>query len=94
MNSIPLEELLAGARLLCRLPYFLRHPITSEEARETLRRRLEHRQADFLALIRKTIYEYRASPYLKLLKLARWSGTAGSPISTPFGALRSSPPAG
>jgi hypothetical protein len=38
----------AGARLLRRLPAFLRRPITAEEARATLRHRLERRDAYFL----------------------------------------------
>ena len=65
-----LEDLVAGARFFFRLPSFLRHPLSVDEARATLRRRLERREADFLTLVRRTIYEYNESPYRQLLKVA------------------------
>ncbi|MFH1278449.1 MAG: hypothetical protein ABIK65_08730 [Candidatus Eisenbacteria bacterium] len=58
-------------RLLLRLPAFLRDPLTLPEARTILRHRLERREADFLDLARRAIYENRASPYRSLLELAR-----------------------
>jgi hypothetical protein len=57
----------AGARLLRRLPAFLRRPITAEEARATLRARLGRREVDFLSLARRLIYGHAASPYRALL---------------------------
>jgi hypothetical protein len=59
-----------GLRLLAELPAFLRRPVTVEEARSTLRRRLEHREADFLKLVRRTIYDHATSPYRDLLRSA------------------------
>jgi len=46
----PWDELVIGARLLWRLPTFLRRPVSAADARATVRRRLERRQADFLGL--------------------------------------------
>ncbi len=67
---IPVDEVVIGARLLWRLPAFLRHPISLAEARTTLRRRFEQREADFLALVRHAIYQHSTSPYRRLLDLA------------------------
>jgi hypothetical protein len=64
------EDVVIGARFLCRLPSFLRHPVSIEEARVTLRQRLERRETDFLTIARRAIYEYPDSPYRQLLKLA------------------------
>ncbi|MCI0632971.1 MAG: hypothetical protein L0206_03505, partial [Actinobacteria bacterium] len=63
----PLEDVVAGMRLLWRLPAYLRHPIDGLQARGILRRRLAEREADFLALVRATIYGHAASPYRRLL---------------------------
>jgi hypothetical protein len=65
-----LRRTLAGAAFLTRLPAHLRRPITVPEAREILRRRLERRDADFLALVRRTVYAQPESPYRKLLEIA------------------------
>jgi hypothetical protein len=67
---LDVADLRAGVRLLRRLPAFLRNPITAEEARATLHDRLERREADFLALIRRLIYGHAASPYRALLRMA------------------------
>jgi hypothetical protein len=67
---MPLEDVVAGARFYWSLPSYLRHPISLEEARATLRRRLERREADFLALARRAIYRHAGSPYRRLLELA------------------------
>jgi hypothetical protein len=69
-SALPLEEILVGARFLSSLPGFLRHPVSLEEARATLRRRLERREADFLDLLRRAIYQNPESPYRELLSLA------------------------
>jgi hypothetical protein len=63
-------DLWTGARLLRALPSFLRHPVSSEEARSVLRRRLEHRQGDFLDVARRLVYGQPDSPYRALLARA------------------------
>src|SRR5262245_14863783 len=65
-----LGDLRTGGRFLWEVPRLVRHPLTYEEARATLRRRLEHRELDFLALAKHAIYEYRSSPYRALLRVA------------------------
>jgi hypothetical protein len=67
---LDIADVRAGARLLRRLPAFLRRPITAEEARATLRDRLARREADFLTLARQLIYGNAASPYRALLRMA------------------------
>ena len=64
------EDLVTGARFLWRLPGFLRHPITAEQAGAILLRRIEHRERDFLDLVRRTIYGKFPSPYRALLRRA------------------------
>jgi hypothetical protein len=64
------QDLALGARFVCRLPGFLRHPINPEEARSTLVARLQSREADFLKLVRRTVYQRAASPYRRLLRFA------------------------
>jgi len=65
-----LEDVLVGARFFVRLPAFLRHPVSLDDARAILRRRLEQREANFLALVRRAIYHNPANPYRQLLNLA------------------------
>ncbi len=67
---LTLDELLMGARFLRQLPTFLRKPVVPGEARATLRRRLENRGAEFLALVRHAIYNHQSSPYRALLRQA------------------------
>ncbi len=69
-SLVPMEEIVAGVKLVAGLPGFLRNSISASEAREVLRQRLERREADFLRLVRRTVYEFPASPYRELLKLA------------------------
>lgn len=64
------SDLLAGARLLTRLPNFLARPIDVERARPELRRRLGRREATFVDFVRRTIYARPASPYAQLLRHA------------------------
>jgi hypothetical protein len=66
-----LEDALMGTRLLRELPSFLRHPITVEAAAAALRLRLEHRDAAFLSLVKRAVYDNPASPYRPLLTHAR-----------------------
>ena len=67
---ISLDDVVVGARFLWNVPPMFRHPITRDEARAALRRRLEHRQTHFLGCVRELIYAYPASPYRRLLALA------------------------
>lgn len=69
-SQIPYESFAIGARFLSKLPFFLRHPTSPQEARAILDLRLERREENFLAVIRRTVYEHAASPYLQLLKQA------------------------
>ena len=69
-RRLTLEDLWLGATFLRRLPGFLRHPVSPRDALVTLRRRLDGRGTDFLALVRDRIYGYPASPYRHLLRAA------------------------
>src|SRR5215211_6306166 len=69
-SLVSLEDLRVGARFLRSLPPFLRNPITAEQARAILARRLERRESDFLELIRRTVFSQADSPYRHLLALA------------------------
>ncbi len=62
-----LDDVRIGARLLWRLPGFLRKPVRPDQARATLRARLEHREEAFLGLVRRAVYDFPDSPYRKLL---------------------------
>jgi hypothetical protein len=68
--ALSLEDLGSGARLLRDLPGYLRHPLSVEEARTVLRRRLERRETDFLTLLRRIFRSKPAGPYRQLLALA------------------------
>jgi hypothetical protein len=63
-------DILTGARLLRALPTFLRHPVGSDEALGTVRRRLERRERDFLDVAARLIYGNPDSPYRPLLARA------------------------
>jgi len=65
-----LDELKMYVRFVSRLRSFLRHKITLEDARATVRRRLEERENHFLRLVEKGIFGHAGSPYLPLMKLA------------------------
>ena len=65
-----LDDLAIGARLLRDLPGFFRRPLRADEARSIVRRRLQQRAPDLLALARQLIYNRPASPYRKLLAIA------------------------
>jgi hypothetical protein len=49
---------------------FLKEPVTLEQARNTVRARLQNREDNLLASVKTAIYERSSSPYLKLLKFA------------------------
>jgi hypothetical protein len=68
-SHVSLQEMLMGAQLFVRLPFFLRHRVTVAEAREIVSLRLQSRVDAFLALARRAIYENAESPYLQLLRM-------------------------
>src|SRR5947208_15981190 len=68
--QLPLADAAVAARLLWGIPPLLRHQISPQEARATVARRLARREADFLALARRTIYANPGSPYRRLLEVA------------------------
>jgi hypothetical protein len=65
-----ISDLRIGLRLLASLPRFLRTPFGFAEARETLSRRLAEREARFLTLARRWIFERHDSPYRRLVEHA------------------------
>jgi hypothetical protein len=65
-----LRQTIAATRFLTRLPAALRRPLTVPEARAVVRARLERRERDFLALVRRNVYAQPESPYRKLLEIA------------------------
>jgi hypothetical protein len=68
--KVTLGDLRLGARFVGRLPALLRDPVTLSEAHATLRRRMEKRDANFLALMRRTVFANPSSPYRPLLRRA------------------------
>jgi len=65
-----IEAAARGGSFLVSLLLYLRAPVTLEEARATLRRRLANREADFLRNVGRLVYGHRASPYRRLLRHA------------------------
>jgi hypothetical protein len=63
----PLRE---TSQLARGLPAYFRQRVTLAGAREEIRKALENRAENFLALARTEIYARAASPYLRLLKIA------------------------
>jgi hypothetical protein len=61
-------------RMFAQFPFslrrFLRYRLTLDEARATIRRRMEQREANFLHSVERSIYGNPGSPYLPLLKMA------------------------
>jgi hypothetical protein len=71
MNAaLSLANVRIGASFLWKLPFFLRHPISVEQARTALRERLERREVGFLALARRTIL--RGIPEPRTSDSSRW----------------------
>jgi hypothetical protein len=68
----------SGLKFLAGLPSFLSRTISTEQAKAALRLRFQNRDADFLSLVRKYIYDNPDSPYLKLL---RWAGCGYGDLS-------------
>src|SRR6185436_19420844 len=63
-------DLRVAAALAGSVARFLRHPLSVSDARSELARRLEHRDADFLALARDAIYAHPSSIHRRLLRHA------------------------
>ena len=63
-------DLETGVRFCLALPGFLRRPVRAEEARAVLETRLAGRREDFLALVERTVFAERRSPYHRLLRHA------------------------
>jgi hypothetical protein len=51
---------------------FLSRRLTPEQARQIVRERMERREENFLRLVERSVYGYARSPYLWLLKQARY----------------------
>jgi len=49
---------------------FLKDPITLEQSRQIVRQRLLDREEYLLAIVKRTVYDNKRSPYLELLRLA------------------------
>lgn len=65
-----LNDIRMYARFGWGLGHFLRHPITEDEARATIKQRLSERETNFLRLVERGIFGYEQSPYLPLMKIA------------------------
>src|SRR4029453_3524354 len=65
-----LEYLQLFARFPLALHRFLRHTVTLDEARRTVRARMPTRDARFLHIVERGVYAYPRSPYLQLLRHA------------------------
>lgn len=70
MKAFSLNDIATGIDFLRNIPALLRRPVTLDEARKTLRRRLERRGLDFCALMKSAVYGNPRSPYLGMLKNA------------------------
>src|SRR5262245_59700423 len=57
-------------RFLGALPDFLKHPLSTEQAKRALAERFRDRGDLFLTLAKTAIYDHPVSPYLALLRLA------------------------
>jgi hypothetical protein len=66
-----LDYLKSFAQFPLALRRFMRQPLSADEARAIVRRRMEGREEMFLRLVERSIYGHPGSPYLALLKLAQ-----------------------
>jgi hypothetical protein len=64
------SDLYTSLRFLARVPAFLRRPFSNAEARALVRERVAGREAAFLDLVRRAVYERADSPYRALLREA------------------------
>ncbi len=66
-----LKQLPAYARFAAGLPSFLRQPISLADAEALVRRGMERREDNFLRLLERGVFARPASPYARLMRLAR-----------------------
>lgn len=66
-----LNDLQMYARFARGLRSFLKNPLSLDEARAIVRRRMEERENNFLRLVERGIFGYAQSPYRPLFNLAR-----------------------
>ena len=64
------REGVIGARLISRIPSYLKQPIPAADARKAVRNSLARREEGFLDHLRRFVYSRPDSPYLRLLRLA------------------------
>ena len=64
------QDALMLGRMTRDLPGFLRRPLSLEEARAGIRRRLEARERGFLDLLERTVFDRPRSPYARLMAVA------------------------
>ena len=65
-----ISEYKGYGRFLTGLRGFLREKVTLAEAKETIRRRLQEREENFLRVLKTAIFDYPQSPYHPLLRNA------------------------
>jgi hypothetical protein len=64
------NDIRLAAGFLSRLPRFLHHTVTPEQAKQIIRERLRTREQTFLQILRNHIFGYAHSPYLSLMQNA------------------------
>ncbi len=64
------EYLRTFAQFPLALRRFTRHRLTLDEAKQTVRQRMERREETFLRIVEHSVYGYPRSPYLTLLQMA------------------------
>jgi hypothetical protein len=69
-TGLPLSDLYTSLRFLAQVPAFLRRPFSDAEARALVRERVAGREATFLDLLRRAVYQRPDSPYRALLREA------------------------
>jgi hypothetical protein len=67
-----MNENLQYARLFARFPFavrrFVKHRLTVDDAKRIVRERIGQREANFVQMVTRSVYENPSSPYLALLK--------------------------
>ncbi|HEX9710175.1 MAG TPA: hypothetical protein VGB42_09455, partial [Candidatus Thermoplasmatota archaeon] len=69
-DRLDVADVMRGLRFVAALPRLFRRPLNPTDARAVLARRLEQREADFVALMRRVVFGNLKSPYRRLLGLA------------------------
>ena len=68
-----LSRLIVYAKFFLALPRFFSRTTSLKEAQSIIKNRMEHRQDNFLEVLKRCVFDYPKSPYLKLFKLANYS---------------------